>query len=166
MIFYRKGHSHCFLDNNSIRKGNFWHFQWMQTDQHQRKVNRCGEPVPDTKEGLCCLTFGIFYIPNVPTPNALLPSSYSACADQGTVDYHEAQGTPSFPHLWKGITLGQWLEVHLGVVVCENPGEDGVLHEVIVGSAGQGVQVHQILEVADFTSLRKHNKEKHLRVSN
>lgn len=83
VIFYRKGHSHCFLDNNSICKGNFWHFQWMQTDQHQRKLNRHGEPVPSTK-GLHYLTFGIFYMPNVPTLNAVLSSSYSAHVNQGT----------------------------------------------------------------------------------
>lgn len=45
------------------------------------------------------------------------------------------------------------LEVYLRVVVSEDPWEDGVLHKVIVGSTRQGVQMHQILEVADFTSL-------------
>lgn len=95
----QKGPLPHFLDNNSIGRGNFWHFQWLQTDQHQRKGNRCGEPVPGTKERLRYLTFGVFNIPSVPMLNALLSSSYSARADPGTVDYQEAQGTRSFPHL-------------------------------------------------------------------
>lgn len=32
--------------------------------------------------------------------------------------------------------------IYLRVKVSQDPGEDGVLHQVIVGSAGQCVQVH------------------------
>lgn len=39
------------------------------------------------------------------------------------------------------------------VVVRQHPGEDGVLHQVIVGAAGQRVEVHQVLEVADLAAL-------------
>lgn len=44
--------------------------------------------------------------------------------------------------------------IYLTVVVSQDPGEDRVLHQVIVGSARQCIQVHQILEVADLSSLR------------
>lgn len=62
-------------------------------------------------------------------------------------------------HFTNELLLARQPEVYLGVVVREDPREDRVLHEVVVGSARQGVQVHQILEVADFTSLRKDSKD-------
>lgn len=77
---------------------------------------------------------------------------------ESTCTIRDHQTAKQVSHLWKCTTLGQWLEVYLRVIVCEDPGEDGVLHQVIVGSSSQGVQVHQILEVADFTSLRKDNR--------
>lgn len=42
---------------------------------------------------------------------------------------------------------------HLRVVVGQDPGKDWVLHQVVVGSASQRVQVHQVLEVTDLSSL-------------
>lgn len=40
------------------------------------------------------------------------------------------------------------------VVICQNPRKDRVLHKVIVRPPCQCVQVHQVLEVGDFSSLR------------
>lgn len=49
---------------------------------------------------------------------------------------------------------------HLGVVVCKDPGKHGVLHEVAVGPSRQGVQVHEVLKVADLSPLPgRENKE-------
>lgn len=49
---------------------------------------------------------------------------------------------------------------HLGVKVGQNPGEDRVLHQVIVGASRQRVEVHQVLEVTDLPSLEKKHPNK------
>lgn len=44
-------------------------------------------------------------------------------------------------------------KVHLRVKVGQDPGKDGVLHQVVVGASCQRVQMHQVLEVTDLSSL-------------
>ena len=39
----------------------------------------------------------------------------------------------------------------LGVIVCEDPGEHWILHQIIVAPPRQGVETHQILEVGDLS---------------
>ncbi len=39
------------------------------------------------------------------------------------------------------------------VVVRENEGEDGILHEVVERAAGQFVQFHEVLKVSDLSLL-------------
>lgn len=43
--------------------------------------------------------------------------------------------------------------LYLWLVVGKNPGKDRILHQVIVCSPGQRVQVHQVLKVTDFPFL-------------
>ena len=48
---------------------------------------------------------------------------------------------------------GRLGEVQLGrVVVGQDQGEDGVLHQVVVGAAGQRVEVQKVLEVGQLLS--------------
>ncbi len=48
----------------------------------------------------------------------------------------------------------RWAEVQLGaLIVGDDPGEDRVLIEVVVGTACYGVEEHQILKVRDLASL-------------
>ena len=40
----------------------------------------------------------------------------------------------------------------VAVVIGQNPGKDGILHEIVVGATGQRVEVHEILEVGDLAA--------------
>ena len=40
----------------------------------------------------------------------------------------------------------------LALVVSQDPGEDGVLHQVVVASACERVEGHQVLEVGDLAA--------------
>ena len=44
---------------------------------------------------------------------------------------------------------------HLSGIVGQHPWEDWVLHEVIVGSPCQCVEVHQVLEVGNLSILQE-----------
>lgn len=46
------------------------------------------------------------------------------------------------------------LQIYLARVVGQNPGKDWILHEVIVRPTSQCVEVHQVLEVRDFSILQ------------
>lgn len=48
---------------------------------------------------------------------------------------------------------------HLWVEVGQDPGEDGILHQVVVGSSCQRVQMHQVLEITDLSSLEIDSKQ-------
>lgn len=54
---------------------------------------------------------------------------------------------------------------HLWVVIGQDPGEHRILHQVVVGASGQGVQMHQVLEVTDLSSLQNTNAHKHMLLS-
>ena len=45
------------------------------------------------------------------------------------------------------------VNTYLGGVVGQDPGEHWILHVVIVGPPSQGVEVHEVLEVADVSFL-------------
>ena len=57
-------------------------------------------------------------------------------------------------HLSKGKHHKMPLCTDLWVIVLNDPREHGVLHEVIVWPACEGVQAHEVLEVADFSPLQ------------
>ena len=42
---------------------------------------------------------------------------------------------------------------YLALIVSQNPGEDWILHEVVVGATSQCVQLHQVLEVGHLSIL-------------
>lgn len=42
---------------------------------------------------------------------------------------------------------------HISIIICHDPWEHRVLHQVIVGASSKCVQVHQVLEVINLTSL-------------
>ena len=44
---------------------------------------------------------------------------------------------------------------YLTLVIGQHPGEYGVLHEVIVGTTRQSVQINQVLEVRDLSILKR-----------
>jgi len=48
---------------------------------------------------------------------------------------------------------------YLWVVVGNDPRKHWVLHEIIVWTAGQRVETHQVLKVADFSSLHKRQRK-------
>lgn len=50
---------------------------------------------------------------------------------------------------------------HFRLVVSEDPGEDWILHQIIVGSPGDCVQVHQILKVTYFPFLEDDKMKRH-----
>ena len=39
----------------------------------------------------------------------------------------------------------------VGIVIGKDPGKDGVLRQVVVGPAGDGVQADEVLEVGDVS---------------
>ena len=42
---------------------------------------------------------------------------------------------------------------YIALIVSQDPWEDGVLHEVVVRPTGQGVQLHEVLEVGHLSVL-------------
>ena len=46
-----------------------------------------------------------------------------------------------------------WKGSHFTLIVSQHPGEDGVLHEVIVGPTSKSVQLHQVLKVGYLSIL-------------
>lgn len=50
---------------------------------------------------------------------------------------------------------------HFWVVVSEDPGEDWILHQIIVRSPSDCVQVHQILKVTNFPFLEDGKMKRH-----
>lgn len=50
---------------------------------------------------------------------------------------------------------------HLGMIVSKNPREYWILHEIIVGTPSQGVQVHKVVKVADLSPLSHHENKSH-----
>lgn len=57
------------------------------------------------------------------------------------------------PHGFGQVSEGLWVgQVQLFTfVVGQDPGKDGVLHQIVVASSSQGVQGHEVLEVVDLT---------------
>lgn len=53
---------------------------------------------------------------------------------------------------------------HFCLVVSKDPGEDWILHQIVVGSPSDCVQVHQILKVTYFPFLEENKRKLYLYV--